>query len=144
MHLKIKKTVYSFQLPGQPGIVTSAQPIVWVLGVVICLPANGRWGECSGNMFGNSHSLVRWHTSLSILKMFSSLNSLWIASKIHWKMIYYEYAQGEDGECAWERSCERVVRFGLLLCTTAHNIQPSGHPLADSQLGGDGAVNVCV
>lgn len=31
---------------------------------------------------------------------------------------------------------------GLLLCTNAHNIQPSGHPLADSQLGGDRAVNV--
>lgn len=32
---------------------------------------------------------------------------------------------------------------GLLLCTNAHNIQPSGRPLADSQLGGDRAVNVC-
>ncbi len=43
----------------------------------------------------------------------------------------------------WRMHENALVEFGLLLCTTAHNIQPSGHPLADSQLGGDGAVNVC-
>lgn len=96
--------------------------------MVICLPTNGRWGKCSRNMFGNSHSLhcfQYWKYIFFFSELFTNCIQDTFNMNMHREKMENTHENG-----------------GLLLCTNAHNIQPSGHPLADSQLGGDRAVNV--